>query len=193
MSSALFDTAIGRCGIAWGERGVTGVSLPEVEAAGAGTGATGDAAWEARLARAGASTSPPTSTSEPLPAPIARAIADIVALLRGDPRDLLDVALDLDGVPPFHQRVYALTRRILPGYTRTYGELARELGSPGAARAVGQALGLNPFPIVVPCHRVMAAHGQTGGFSGPGGTATKLRMLGIEGAQVPGTMTLFGR
>jgi methylated-DNA-[protein]-cysteine S-methyltransferase len=94
--------------------------------------------------------------------------------------DLSNVVLDMDGVPPFHQRVYALARRLLPGETVTYGELARRLGDPGAARAVGQALGANPFAPVVPCHRVLAASGRAGGFSANGGVSTKLRLLLIE-------------
>jgi methylated-DNA-[protein]-cysteine S-methyltransferase len=120
---------------------------------------------------------------EALPPPeIAQAIAAIVALLRGEAADLSAIALDFDAVPPFHRRVYALTRAIGPGSTRTYGELAVALGEPGSARAVGQALRRNPFPIVVPCHRVLAAGGRCGGFSAPGGTATKLELLEIEGA-----------
>lgn len=89
--------------------------------------------------------------------------------------------LDLDAVPAFHRRVFAIARGIGPGSTRTYGEIAAELGESGSARAVGQALGRNRFPIVVPCHRVLAAGGRAGGFSAPGGTATKLRLLEIEG------------
>ena len=110
-------------------------------------------------------------------------------MLRGqpaEPQDLSDLVLDLRGVPPFHQRVYALTRAIAPGQTRTYGELAHELGEPGAARAVGQALGANPFAPVVPCHRVLAAHSGSGGFSAHGGVDTKLRLLLIERAQFGG-------
>src|SRR6201999_1121329 len=83
----------------------------------------------------------------------------------------------------FHQRVYALARRIPSGATLTYGEVATRIGSPGAARAVGQALGRNPFAIVVPCHRVLAAGGRTGGFSANGGVATKRRVRSIEGAR----------
>lgn len=115
----------------------------------------------------------------------------MTALLSGEPIDLADVVLDMDGVPEFHQRVYGVTRRIPPGETRTYGEIATALGEPGAARAVGQALGRNPFPIVVPCHRVLAAGGKAGGFSAPGGTRTKMKILDIEGASVPRTLPLF--
>src|SRR5206468_8080455 len=106
-----------------------------------------------------------------------------VALLRGEPRDLSGVALDMERAPPFHRRVYDAARAIPAGATCSYGEVASRLGAPGAARAVGQALGRNPFAIVVPCHRVLAAGGKTGGFSANGSITAKLRMLAIEGAQ----------
>ena len=112
------------------------------------------------------------------------AIEGIVALLTGEARDLSDVPLDLDEVPEFHCKVYDVARTIKPGTTLWYGEIAARLGEPDAARAVGQALGRNPIPIIVPCHRVLAADGATGGFSAPGGTATKLRLLAIEGARL---------
>jgi methylated-DNA-[protein]-cysteine S-methyltransferase len=164
----LFDTAIGRCGIAWSERGVSSVQLPEGR----------DDDTRARLLRR----SPGIPEAAP-PADVRRAIEGIVALLRGEARDLSDVALDMEGVPAFPRSVYEVTRGIPPGATLTYGDIAARLGEPGAARAVGRALGENPFPIVVPCHRVLAAGGRTGGFSAPGGVATKLRLLSIEGAQ----------
>lgn len=170
MGAALFDTAIGACGLAWGERGVVRIYYPD-------EGLAGRLAAEV--------TAPPTV--------IADAIAGIQALLRGAPRDLQEVPLDMDGVPPFHQRVYTISRQILPGHTLTYGEVAKRLGSPGSARAVGQALGANPFSIVVPCHRVLAAGYKLGGFSAPGGGDTKRRVLAIEGALAPGTLTLFER
>jgi methylated-DNA-[protein]-cysteine S-methyltransferase len=105
-------------------------------------------------------------------------------LLAGGPGDLSNAELDMEGVPPFHRRVYEIARGIRPGMTLSYGEVAARLGAPGAARAVGQALGQNPFPILVPCHRVLAAGGKIGGFSAHGGTATKQHMLAIEGASV---------
>jgi methylated-DNA-[protein]-cysteine S-methyltransferase len=108
----------------------------------------------------------------------------MTALLRGERLDLSFVALDLEAVPEFHRRVYEITRTIQPGATLSYGEIALRLGERDAARAVGQALGRNPFPIVVPCHRVVASGGKTGGFSAPGGAATKLRMLAIEGERL---------
>jgi methylated-DNA-[protein]-cysteine S-methyltransferase len=112
---------------------------------------------------------------------VQQAIDQIVALLRGEPSDLEGITLDMDDVPPFRRRVYEVVRSIPPGETMSYGEVAEEVGSPGAARAVGQALGRNPFAIVVPCHRVLAAGGKAGGFSANGGVSTKLRMLAIEG------------
>jgi methylated-DNA-[protein]-cysteine S-methyltransferase len=164
---SLFDTAVGRCGIAWGERGIVGVQLPEVD----------EPETRARMAqrfpRAREGTPPPLAR---------RAIDGICALLRGEASDLSEVALDMDGVPPFHRRVYEAARSIGPGATLSYGEVAARIGAPGAARAVGQALGRNPFAVVVPCHRVLAAGGKAGGFSARGGVTTKMRLLSIEGA-----------
>src|SRR5258708_4382803 len=154
---ALFDTAIGRCGVAWGGRGIVGIQLPE----------GGDAATRARLR----ARFPDAKSGEP-PAAVETAIADMQALLRGEARGLHTVELDMEGVPAFHRRVYALARTIPPGETLSYGDVAAKVGSPGSARAVGQALGKNPFAIVVPCHRVLAAGGRVGGFSATGGVAT---------------------
>jgi methylated-DNA-[protein]-cysteine S-methyltransferase len=172
----LFETAVGRCGIAWGARGIVGVQLPERR----------DSATRAHLLRRY------PGTCEALPPPAVRhAIDNIVALLRGEPRDLTDVAIDMDRVSPFHQQVYAVARTIPPGATLSYGEIATRLGDRAAARDVGEAMGQNPFPIIVPCHRVVAAGGRLGGFSAAGGVTTKLRLLAIEGAQVGETPTLF--
>jgi methylated-DNA-[protein]-cysteine S-methyltransferase len=173
---ALFDTAIGRCGIAWGEGGVAGVQLPEA----------GEAETRARMLHrfpaAGEAAPPPQ---------IRQAVERIAALLRGEGSDLATVALNMAQVPAFHRRVYEVARTIPPGMTLSYGDVAARLGAPGAARAVGQALGRNPFPIVVPCHRVLAAGGKIGGFSAQGGVVTKRRMLAIEGAQMNGVTPLF--
>jgi methylated-DNA-[protein]-cysteine S-methyltransferase len=174
----LFDTPIGLCGIAWGDRGVVGVQLPEGS----------EVAARARLRRE----HPEAHESAP-PAAVERAVAAIVALLDGEPRDLSFVELDMRQVPPFHRRVYEVARTIPPGATLSYGEIAARLGEPGSARDVGAALGQNPFAIVVPCHRVVAAHGKLGGFSARGGIKTKLRLLSIEGVQAPGTIPLFER
>ena len=172
----LFDTAIGRCGIAWREKGLVGVQLPEAN----------ERQTRARIQRRfpGATDAQPSSD-------VKRAIDGITALLRGDAPDLSAVALNMDGIPAFPRRVYAIARGIPPGATLSYGEIAARLGDPSAAREVGQALGRNPFPLVVPCHRVLAAGGRTGGFSAPGGVATKLRLLAIEGARANGIPTLF--
>ena len=174
----LFPTAIGACGIAWNATGaITGVQLPEA----------GDAATRARMRRR----FPDTPEEDHPPAPVRVAQQRIAALLRGEAVDLASVELDLDGVSDFHRRVYAVARAIPPGQTLTYGEVAARLGEPGAARAVGQALGLNPFAPIVPCHRVLAAGGRSGGFSAHGGARTKLQMLEMEGAHLGGTRGLF--
>lgn len=167
----LFDTAIGRCGVAWGGRGVAFVQLPEAR----------DSETRARVLQRF-----PGALEAPPPPDVQRALDGIVALLRGEARDLSAVALDMERVPPFHRRVYEVARTIPPGATLTYGDIAGRLGARGSARAVGQALGRNPFPIVVPCHRVLAAGGRIGGFSGNGGVTTKLRLLAIEGAHAAG-------
>jgi methylated-DNA-[protein]-cysteine S-methyltransferase len=127
----------------------------------------------------------------PPPAEVQCAVDRIAALLLGEASDLATIALDMDDVPAFHRRVYETARAIPPGMTLSYGDIAARVGAPGAARAVGQALGRNPFPIVVPCHRVLAAGGKIGGFSAQGGIATKRRMLAIEGAQLNGQKPLF--
>jgi methylated-DNA-[protein]-cysteine S-methyltransferase len=176
---SLFDTAIGACGIAWGPQGLAGVQLPEANSA----------LTRARMQRR----FPRTGEAVP-PADVQAIIARVVALLQGGRDDLGDVVLDMADVPPFHQRVYAVARAIPPGRTLTYGEVAAQLGEPGAARAVGQALGHNPFAPIVPCHRVLAAGRRSGGFSASGGARTKLHMLQIEGAPLgasPETAGLF--
>lgn len=175
---AVFQTAIGACGLAWGPQGLVGVQLPQDEP---------DAEATRRRMRQRfpelPEAAPPTS---------ARAAIDAVrALLDGAHDDLRHIVLDMRGVSDFHRRVYEIARRIPPGQTRTYGEIATELGDIGLARAVGQAMGLNPFAPVVPCHRVLAAGNKPGGFSAGGGALTKLRMLGIEGAAPNGTLPLF--
>jgi methylated-DNA-[protein]-cysteine S-methyltransferase len=170
-----FETAIGRCGIAWSDSGIVGVQLPE----------RSDAATRARLrGRFAAATE-----AEP-PAGIRKAIDGIVALLAGeDAGDLGDVELDLSAVPEFNAAVYRIARTIPPAETLTYGEIAQRLGDRALARDVGQALGANPIPIIVPCHRVLAAGGRAGGFSARGGVTTKLRLLEIERRRIPFELT----
>ncbi len=173
---ALFDTAIGRCGAVWGQHGIAGIQLPEQR----------ESVTRARLLER----FPRAREGGPVGG-VRRALDDIAALLRGEARDLSFIALDMTAVPPFYRRVYEAARGIPPGATASYGEIAQRLGSPGSARAVGQALGRNPFAIVVPCHRVLAAGGKPGGFSANGGITTKLRLLAIEGARPPGHGDLF--
>ncbi len=172
----LFDTEIGRCGIAWGPCGVAGVQLPE------GSDRETRACLLRKCPEAGEASPPPD---------VQEVIDDIVALLRGEAIDLSEVVLDMARVPEFERRVYAIAQTIPPGTTLTYGEIATRLGDRGLARDVGQALGRNPFPIVVPCHRVLAAGGKAGGFSAKGGLTTKLRMLTIERARTSDAPTLF--
>jgi len=178
QSFALFDTAIGRCGIVWGERGIAGVQSPEPT----------DAATRTRLTRRY-----PDAREATPPDDVQRAIGGIVALLSGERRDLSGIALDFERVPEFNRRVYEIARTIPPGETLTYGEIATRLGDRSVARDVGTALGQNPFPLIVPCHRVLAAGGKTGGFSAPGGVKTKLRLLSIEGARTGDEPGLFAK
>lgn len=176
LDFAIFDTAIGACGIAWTARGVYAVQLPEGSRA----------ATRARLIERY-----PQALEAPPPSAIRAAIDGIVALLAGEKRDLKDILIDDEGTPDFNKKVYAVARAIPPGETLTYGEVAERLGDKLLARAVGQALGENPCPIVMPCHRVLAANGKSVGFSAPGGVVTKLTLLTIEKAQ-PGGPNLFG-
>ena len=173
VAYCLFETPLGWCGIAWSERddsgtppAVTFLQLPE---------ATRERT-EARIARhSGAD-----QASAP-PPPIAQVIDRVCQHLQGDIQDFRDITLDLDGAAPFARQVYQAARQIPTGQTTTYGELAKTLGRPRAARAVGQALGSNPIALLIPCHRVLAAGGKPGGFSAHGGRATKARMLACEG------------
>ncbi len=174
---ALFETAVGCCGIAWGAGGIIAVQLPERT----------PQATRARLLRRC-----PATPELPPPPEIEATIADIVALLRGEARDLSAVRLDMDAVPAFQRHVYAIARGIPPGATLSYGDIATQLGDRALARDVGDAMGRNPFPIIVPCHRVLGAGGKPGGFSAAGGVTTKLTLLNIEGAQVGEAPTLFG-
>jgi methylated-DNA-[protein]-cysteine S-methyltransferase len=176
-SFALFETSIGSCGVVWGRNGLLGLQLPEAD----------EAKTRARLLRRW-----PAARETAPPAGVQRALDRITALLRGEQSDLSAIPLDMENVPDFNRRVYEVARTVPPGATITYGEIAARLGDPLDARAVGEAMGRNPFAIVVPCHRVVAANGKMGGFSANGGVATKQRMLIIEGALQPPPPTLFG-
>ena len=158
----VFSTALGICRVEWSPRGITGVALPGARPL------TGIDVHDA----------------DDVPAPVRDAIAGMVALLDGEHRDLTAITLDECDIDAFRRGVYAAARQVAPGTVATYGEIARAIGSPDAARAVGAALGSNPWPIIVPCHRVVAADGALTGFSAPGGIVTKRRMLEIE--NVPG-------
>ncbi len=166
-----FDTRLGTCAIRWTDAGIASVRLP----------------------------SPRTSAllrvqdhAEAVPPSVRRAIDGIVEVLAGSPRDLRSVVLDERGIEPFRRDVYAATRAIPAGTTATYGQIASAIGRPDAARDVGAALARNPFPILVPCHRVVGANGRLTGFSAPGGLETKRRMLELEGAPGFGQQVLFG-
>jgi methylated-DNA-[protein]-cysteine S-methyltransferase len=172
----IFDSTIGRCGIAWGASGVLAVQLPEAR----------EIETRRRLLRQ----YPDARERRPcLNAEIA--IEAIAALLRSQPSDFSDVTLDMRGMPPFNRRVYELARSIPRGETVTLAEFARQLGATGATHAVGQAIGRNPFAILVPCHRVLASDGEADRFSMNGGAVSRRRLLSLEGALAKSGPTLF--
>jgi methylated-DNA-[protein]-cysteine S-methyltransferase len=174
----VFETTIGSAAIAWGDSGVVGVALPE----------SSQSRVRARITRSHPAA---VACDGQRPADIQRTVDGIVSLLAGEPADLSVAEVDLRGVSEFDRSVYAVARSIPAGETLTYGEVAARLGDPRAAREVGQALGRNPVPLIVPCHRVVAAGGRLGGFSAPGGAGTKSRLLDIEGAAPNGALRLF--
>jgi methylated-DNA-[protein]-cysteine S-methyltransferase len=165
----LFETAIGPCGVAWSERGLTKMQLPESDRA------TTDARLRSIPAKPHLGDPPP---------PVRRAIAALQEYLAGGKVDFSSLTLDFSAVAPFHRKVYDAARTVGWGQTASYGSLARQAGSPGAARAVGQALSRNPLAIIVPCHRVLASGNRVGGFSAYGGTVTKERLLTLEGVHI---------
>ena len=170
---ASFETALGVCAVRWTKAGIASVRLPSSRTA--------------ILPTLGADVAAPGS--------VRAAIEAIVAVLAGSGDDLRFVELDERGIEPWRREVYAATRRIAPGTLATYGEIGRTIGrtGPETAREVGVALARNPFPIVVPCHRVLGANGKLTGFSAPGGLETKRRMLELEGAPGFGQQVLFGQ
>lgn len=174
----LFETAIGRAGIVWGNQGLIGAHLPDSDP---------DVSRASLLRRF-----PGVAAAEP-PPDVAGVIDGIRALLRGEKPMLLEAKLYPSRVPEFDARVYAITRQIPPGETMTYGAIARKIGDRHLAQAIGGVLGRNPWPIIVPCHRVTAAGGKLGGFTARGGTQTKLRLLAIEGAPAAAQSDLFNR
>jgi methylated-DNA-[protein]-cysteine S-methyltransferase len=165
LQFSVFETQVGFCGVLWSQRGLRAVLLPEV------------GVKELRLAIL--ARYPHAAESAP-PQVMKRVIARLVSLLESGQGNFDEVELDLEGVTDFQKRVYEEARRIPPGATCSYGELAQRLGKPGAARAVGMALGRNPLPLLIPCHRVLAAGGALGGFTAHGGVALKKRLLVIE-------------
>ena len=177
METTLFDTALGMFGIGWTDDGIARLQLPGLE----------PAEMAARLNRHGAATGVPP-----------RSVEEVINLIEdyadGDLVEFRDVRLDLQGVPEFHQRAYALLLTYGWGATTTYGELARGLGDVTLSRAVGQAMGANPIPLIIPCHRVLASDRKAGGFSAPGGASAKVRMLALEGVAVgvPAGQMTFG-
>jgi len=172
----IFDTGIGRCGIAWGELGVVGVQLPEAR----------EIDTRKRLFQL----YPEARELHP-PVNVEIAIEGIVTLLRGGDSDLSDVTLDMTGIPAFNQRVYAFARSIPRGETRTYDEVASTLRASGAVYSVAQAIGRNPFMIIVPCHRVLEAGHYADKISPNGGAISKRRLLSIEGTKTTASKTLF--
>jgi methylated-DNA-[protein]-cysteine S-methyltransferase len=214
---ALFATAIGHCGIGWTARGLAGVQLPEADevrtrarlqrrlagrvpdGVGSRAGSHAGSHAGAQVVRVAAADVAPNATPTPgaMPDAVRQAIAAIVQLLAGERlaeahATLAALVLDDADQPALYRRVHAAARAIPPGSTCTYGDLARALGDGALARAVGQAMGRNPWPIVVPCHRVLGSDGALTGFSAHGGIATKRRMLAIEGVRLPHTPSLFG-
>lgn len=173
----LFATPIGTCAIAWRGDKICASHLPEE---------TPELTAQKMARRAGG------AVEAPPPDFVSGAIAGILELLEGKPKDLTSIELDFTGIEPFALKVYELSRAIKPGHTRTYGDLARDMGDRAYAQAVGRALGANPFPIIVPCHRIMGAGGKLTGFSAGGGVNTKLKLLEIEKAQIGDVPSLFG-
>lgn len=166
----IFETAAGFCGIAWSETGICGFRLP---------GDSAEATRRHLLRR----------VPDAMPAPPSPAVEAVIAAARryfaGEVIDFSDVPVDLDGQQDFFRQVYAELRRVGWGATTTYGTLAKALGAgPEAARDVGQAMAKNPVPLIIPCHRVLAAGNKVGGFSAPGGSVAKARMLELEGVSL---------
>ncbi len=177
-SYCLFETGIGTCAVAWTERGLKRVQLPDTDATATERHVSGEAGRSSR-------TDPPPSILE--------CVQLLQAYFRGDRIDFRGVRLDDEGISQFNTKIYRALSEVAYGTTTTYGALARSVGAPGASRAVGVAMARNPWPIVIPCHRVLASGQRIGGFSAPGGQMTKERLLTLEGSSVvDGTPLLPG-
>lgn len=176
MPWTLFETTIGACGVAWTDAGLTGVQLPEAD----------ESATRARLFSKAKVAGRPAS-AKTTPPWVKDAIARVREHLAGKPQDLARIPLDVTGVSEFNARVFRAVQAVPAGKTSTYGEVAAVVGSPGASRAVGRAMATNPWPVIVPCHRVVAAGGAAGGFSAYGGVLTKGRILELEGGTLAAT------
>ncbi|MEI8702412.1 methylated-DNA--[protein]-cysteine S-methyltransferase [Mesorhizobium sp. ISC15] len=177
---AVFETVIGFMGIAWSEAGLTRLCLPQRNR---------DAVERRLLHHAG------SAASSAQPQWVAELIASIKAYAAGEDVDFSGVPVDLTGVDDFRLAIYDAARKLAFGETTTYGELAKRAGHAGLARETGGALGANPVPLVIPCHRILAAGGKIGGFSAPGGSTTKEKMLAMEGVRVgppPPAQVSFG-
>jgi len=174
--SSVFDTGVGRCGIVWSDAGVVGVQLPEAR----------ELETRRRLFQLY-----PDAREMRAPLNVEIAIEGMVALLRGQPADLSDVALDFSDIHHFNRRVYEIARGIPWGETRTYGEIAVQMRASGASHSVAQAIGKNPFMLIVPCHRVLETGHYADKISAHGGAISKRRLLSIEVAISPGSKTLF--
>jgi methylated-DNA-[protein]-cysteine S-methyltransferase len=171
MPFVVFTTAFGTCGLAWNERGLSRFQLPDQ---------TADA--EGSLLASG---SGPRQSPEEAPAWVGDAVARVRRHLEGELQDFSDLPLDWSLVSDFQEAVYKQAQWIRPGLKGSYGEIARALAlGPEASRAVGAALASNPWPLIVPCHRVLSATGKMTGFSAPGGIRTKARLLALEGAEL---------
>jgi methylated-DNA-[protein]-cysteine S-methyltransferase len=177
METVIFDTALGEFGIGWTDAGIARVQLPGADRA----------ELLERINRSGAQPGQPTRAVE-------AAINLIEDYAEGEAADFSGLPLDLTGVSAFNRRAYSLLMEIGWGQTTSYGALARQLGDVGLSRAVGAAMGANPIPLIIPCHRVLASDGRPGGFSAPGGAESKLRMLALEGVSVgtPAGQMTFG-
>ena len=174
VKTCLIDTELGTFGLGWTENGIARAALPDAK----------PGAVAQLMAKLGQSAAPEEE--------IAELVADIQAYARGERVDFDEVPLDLGGQPEFNRKVYADILKLGWGETTTYGEIARRLGDVALSRAVGAALGANPIPLIVPCHRVLGSNGKAGGFSAPGGAGSKMKMLALERAASPEGQFSFG-